>query len=214
MRYKKQVSNRNYVYGKYLHASRWMSYFYQIDSVQKINQETRKKPSDVSILEIGPGDGTVSSLLKSWKYRLTTMDIAKDIHPDIVASLPLIPLKHKVDIILCCEVLEHIQYHDVEKSLKNMAKKCDYAIISIPHKSLYISCVLRFPMLNPKKIFFSFPAFFIKHKFDGQHYWELGTKGYSTSRFKESLTNAGFRLLKNFRVIEFPYHHFFIVKSI
>ena len=212
MKYIRQVDKVHYSHKLYGHLYRWISYYYQLEAVTQVTGYLKKPPKKVSIMEIGPGDKTVNTMLQKYGYEVKTMDIAEDIRPDFVCSLPNIPLKNKVDIILCCEVLEHIQYEDTEKSLKNMSRKTEYLIISVPHKSLYISLILRLPIINPIKIFFAIPTPFIKHKFDGQHYWELGTKGYSVKRFKNSIRLAGLDCLNDFRVKEFPYHHFFLLK--
>ncbi len=213
MKYNKQVDKKHYKYGKYLHVDRWVSYFHQLENIFYISNFMRKKAEDIGVLEIGLGDGTISSLLKHYRYNIMTMDVALDLKPDIVAALPDVPIKKAVDIIICCEVLEHIHYSDAEKSLKNMAKKTKYAVISVPHKSLYLSFFTRVPLLKPFKFLFELPTPFIKHNFDGQHYWELGTRGYSVNRFKQSIIKAGFDCMNDFRVTEFPYHHFFILRK-
>ncbi len=211
-KYQKQVSNDHYIKQTYGHIYRWISYYHQLDSVFSVAEMLTKEHGKISVLEIGPGDKTVSTMLKHNKFKLKTMDIASDINPDILASLPDLPIK-KVDIILCCEVLEHIEYDDVVKSLENMSKKSKFTIISVPHKSLYLSFMLRLPIIKPLRFLIDIPTPFISHKFDGQHYWELGANGYSVSRFKKTLKDAGLECFKDFRVSEFPYHHFFLTES-
>lgn len=47
--------------------------------------------------------------------------------------------------------------------------------------------------------------------FKGEHYWELGTLGYPRQRLVEALQAAGFRVVRDFRVPEHPWHHFFVL---
>ena len=51
-----------------------------------------------------------------------------------------------------------------------------------------------------------------KHIFDGEHYWELGKKGYSVSNFKKVLLKF-FLIEKEFTDPLDTYHHFFILKK-
>jgi hypothetical protein len=213
MKYTKQVNHEHYSFEKYIDIYRWASYYYQIDSVFYVMDLLQKSPQDTRVLEIGPGDKTVSTILKQRGLALQTMDVAKDLHPDIVAALPTIPAKQKQDIIVCCEVLEHLQYEDVEKSLREMSQKSKYVVLSVPQKGLHVSLQMRMSLFKPLKKLFQLPSPSIEHTFDGEHYWELGTKGYSVNRFKSSIKKSGFQLIKDFRLVENPYHHFFIAKS-
>lgn len=47
--------------------------------------------------------------------------------------------------------------------------------------------------------------------FDGQHYWEIGCKGYSLKKITQGITSVGFIVHKTFRVFEHPYHRFFVL---
>jgi len=51
------------------------------------------------------------------------------------------------------------------------------------------------------------------HKFDGEHYWEIGKKGYSLSKITNNIQKAGFKIKETYRVFENPYNSFFILKK-
>jgi SAM-dependent methyltransferase len=53
----------------------------------------------------------------------------------------------------------------------------------------------------------------VEHEFDGEHYWEIGVAGFPPERFTDALAESGLRLMRDFRVPENPWHHFFIVGS-
>ena len=52
------------------------------------------------------------------------------------------------------------------------------------------------------------------HKFNGEHYWEIGKAGYPLSKIIMDIQRAGFKVEKTYRVFEFPYHRFFILKKV
>ena len=53
----------------------------------------------------------------------------------------------------------------------------------------------------------------IQWKFDGEHYWEIGTRGYPIQKIKSQIEKSYFLIEKNYRLFEFPYHRFFLLKK-
>ncbi|EKD64429.1 MAG: methyltransferase type 11 [uncultured bacterium] len=211
--YKKQVDPAHYNFKSYVNLERWISYHVQVWETIRISKLLKKK--SMKIFLIGLGDGIVSDVLKKIGTKVITMDIDSNLKPDYICALPKIdiPRKEKFDCVICCEVLEHVKYTDMEKSLKNISKVSKYAIISVPHVSLSLSLSLKFVYFKALKYLFSVDLGFREHKFKGQHFWEIGYKGYSYDRFKKSLRKSRLELLEDFRVKDHPWHHFFILKS-
>ena len=52
-----------------------------------------------------------------------------------------------------------------------------------------------------------------KHRFDGEHHWEMGKRGYRQARILEAMESAGLDVRKHWRVPEHPYHHFFELRK-
>jgi hypothetical protein len=49
------------------------------------------------------------------------------------------------------------------------------------------------------------------HRFDGEHYWEVGKAGYSVKRVLDDFKLcAAVQLVRSYRVDENPYHRFFV----
>lgn len=214
MKYNTQVNADHYLFSKYVKSDRWMSYYHQIDSIQHVSKLLEK--DKLSILEIGMGDGTVSTLLKKLGHNVITVDIDENLKPDFVSSLPELKLKKmriKYDCVACFEVLEHLKFSDLEKSFKRIKQIANIIAMSIPHKGLTLSVSLKFWLYKAKIFYLSLPLYrFINHRFNGEHYWELGTKEVSMINFRDITRKSGWEILKDFRIPENPYHHFFILR--
>ena len=203
----KQVGKTAYRFDKYCSFKRWASYYHQISNVLEL------KPR--SILEIGKGDGFLGDYIKkNTGIVYKSMDIAEDLEPDIIGSVDNIPLtNNSFDIVCAFEVLEHLPFEKFGKALeeiKRVSKK--YVVLSLPHWGISLYLGIKLPLLKKLEIFIKFP-FYRKHKFAGEHYWEIGKKGYPLRRIKGLIKQAGFKILKDYLVFEVPSHHYFILKK-
>ncbi len=206
-----QVPKEHY-FGKYDDLMRFISYFYQIDLVRKL------KPNNV--LEVGIGNKTVSNYLKQNGIKVDTCDFNKDLEPNYVADIRELPFKDKsYDVVMACEVLEHIPWKDVERALKELhriSKK--HVLISIPYSSTGFELLFKFPLIGRilkrpfLDLFLRIPYFFIGIKFSGEHYWEMGRRNYSKRKIK-SLFGKYFKIIKEIRPILNHYHYFFILEK-
>src|SRR5690606_9829851 len=76
-----------------------------------------------NILEIGIGNGFTSSFLRRAGYAVTTVDINPELEPDICAPLDQVGAYlngEKVDLVVCCEVLEHMPWSDFESNINHL----------------------------------------------------------------------------------------------
>jgi len=51
-----------------------------------------------------------------------------------------------------------------------------------------------------------------RHDFDGAHHWELGTEGFPVERLTAAFADAGLQVVRDFRVAENPWHHFWTLR--
>ena len=169
------------------------------------------------ILEIGKGNGFVSDFFKKANFDFKTFDINPNLAPDIVGNI--LELETTIvdlpDIVLCCEVLEHLEFTYFEKSLEQMEKVCtQYTILTLPNcqKNFGINCQIRLPKIGV----FSLPLFFhtlVGKNICSEHFWEINYTKETSDQAIETI------LLKYFDIEEkgyfhtSPYHHYYVLKK-
>ncbi|MBP6881370.1 MAG: class I SAM-dependent methyltransferase [Candidatus Pacebacteria bacterium] len=207
MEYQKQVDKKHYAFEKYVDQSRWMSYWHQI-------REIVSRPEISSVLEIGPGSDFLRQVLRVYRPDITyhTVDIATDLQPDIVGNATKIPVEaNSYDLVCAFQVLEHIEYSDFEPAIIEMKRVAkEYVFISLPHFSPSIEFWFKIPFLKRLKLATKIPVP-LKHTFGGQHYWEIGKKGYSPKKIR-SVLQKHLTILDEYVPFENQYHRFYITK--
>jgi 2-polyprenyl-3-methyl-5-hydroxy-6-metoxy-1,4-benzoquinol methylase len=204
----RQDRPEHYSIASYNSKERFCSYWHQIHEI------IRLKPKKV--IEIGVGNGFVSEYLKKRGINIITLDINKELNPDVVGNILDLPfLKKSFDVVACYEVLEHLPYEDIQRALSEIFRICQsYAILSLPDISRTYRFNLQVPKIGEIKILIPLPR--IKkqiHKFDGEHHWEIGKSGYMLDRIINDINEAGFKIEETYRVFEYPYHRFFVLKA-
>ncbi len=207
MTYKPQVDKSHY--GRsYRAQDRWNAYYHQLTLIAEANPAT--------VLEVGPGEGVVSREMRASGITVTTADIAPDLQPDVVASVTELPMAdNSFDAVVACEILEHIRFQDVPKAFSEIARVTKHhAIISVPHPgNILFSAIIKIPLLKPFSIRIQVPFFWKTHQFNGEHYWELGKRGYPISAFVAAAESAGLMLIKTEKHTDDPAHRFFLFKK-
>jgi predicted SAM-dependent methyltransferase len=206
---KKQVEKSHYAFHKYMDKKRWVSVWHQLDEVVKLN------PSRV--LEIGPGAGFFKAVGTISGLDIETLDIDPDLNPDHVASVFKMPFEDdSFDVTCAFQMLEHLPYEDSQRAFAEMIRvaRCNL-VISLPISENGWPISITLPKLGQLKFNLAHPRpWLIKHKFDGEHYWEINKKGYSLNKVVSDLTAQGqINLVSTFYVHENPYHQFFVFEK-
>lgn len=211
--YKPQVPRDHYFKG-YDDEARWISYWHQISEVLRTNPRR--------VLEVGIGNATVSDYLRKMGLDVTTADIDPDLEPDVVCSVTELSKCFRpdsFDLILCAEVLEHLPFEYFDLSLENLYTVTrKWVVLSLPYPGLGFSVIINiFPFLPGmwfKRASFSLkiPLFFREHRFSGQHYWEIGKKGYPLRKIR-GIISKRFYIVREFSPAGNPYHHFFTLRK-
>ena len=202
----KQVSKDHSRFETYTGFDRWTSYYHQVREILAVAPD--------SVLEIGTGDGFLKRFVQaSTPISYLSLDIAADLEPDIVGSVVAIPLgDDSVDISVACEVLEHLPFEKFANALREMKRVSRrYVLISLPHFGPKLKLAVKLPATREVQLAVKVP-FPREHVFLGEHYWEIGKRGYSIARVRSVLREL-FTVEKDFIPFESQYHHFFLLRK-
>lgn len=209
MELNKQVDKDFYKWSNYMDKERWISYYYQILLIHKISHDC------LSVLEVGAGldinKKHIVEYIPTLSYK--TLDIADDLEPDYIGSVHKIPLPDEsFDAVVAFEILEHIPFEEFENSLeeiKRVARK--RVVISLPHFGPPVKLLLKIPFFPEIRFALKIP-YLRKHIFNGQHYWEIGKRGYPIKKIRTIIAKY-FDIEYDFIPFENQYHHFFVLKK-
>jgi ubiquinone/menaquinone biosynthesis C-methylase UbiE len=197
---------------QYDSVSRFISYQHQLKAIRELEPE--------SVLEIGIGSGFLSSYLRFHGYKIVTCDVNNALKPDVLGDVRKLPIDDdSFDVVVICQVLEHLPWEDLDQSLAELARVSRrFVVISIPYFKLYLEFTMKFPMMEQLfkrphfRFLFKFPCVFLKQPTDGHHYWEMGRKGCSMSKVRKVI-NKYFLINKEFEPVLNCYHHFFVLEK-
>jgi SAM-dependent methyltransferase len=121
-----QVPPDHYWTREYNTKERACSYWHQVDEILGLGA--------ASVLEVGPGGGLVSDWLRRAGVEVTTLDMDPELGVDVHGSVTDIPLEARTfDAVLCCQVLEHLPFHEVERALRELGRVSRIGVvISVP----------------------------------------------------------------------------------
>ena len=197
-------------------VERFISYFYQISLIREL--------AVTEILEIGIGNKTVSNYLKQCGLAVTTCDYDEDLKPDVVADIRQLPMEeNSFDVVLACEILEHLPWEDVPAALDQLHRVTRrYAVVSVPYSCISLNVIFGSQVITRLfktpcwGLFLGIPMFLrgCKFKGHGRHYWEMGRRGYSTKKVKKALREK-FNIIKVVRpVLSSNLNHRFFVLEV
>ncbi len=202
----KQVDKITYRFEHYCGLDRWSSYHYQLRELLDLSPK--------SILEVGKGDGVIGHYLaENTDVSYRSLDIAEDLRPDIVGEIEHIPLPDSaVDVAVAFEVLEHLPFERFTSGLRELGRVArDRVNISLPHYGPSLRLSFKVPFLGEKKFAWKIPHH-PDHTFNGEHYWEIGKRGYEIAVIRREI-EKGFVIEKEFVPFENQYHHFFVLRK-
>lgn len=189
----------------YDHRRRFISYFHQINIVRKAETQ--------DVLEIGIGNGFISRYLREKRINLHTVDFDERLKPDTVASVTDLPFPDSsFDTVCCFETLEHLPWESFVPAVAQIVRVSSRKVLlSLPDVTPFIRIRLGFsfdvPLVN---WCMDYPSpFALKHEFDGQHYWEMGKRGFPKRKVIAALKQAGLQVNRAYRDYEDPFHRFF-----
>jgi SAM-dependent methyltransferase len=199
--FSKQVDCGHYDFDTYVKKKRWASLWHQIAEVRKCRAD--------SILEIGPGPGIFKAVARQLGLPVETMDIDAELHPDHIGSATAIPFPSgSYDLVCAFQMLEHLPYEASLKAFSEMVRVSrGKVIVSLPDANRR----LRFA-IGRRWFFLATPRWRARrHAFNGEHYWEVGKRGYSLRKVIADFGQFA-ELEYTYRVDENPRHRFFVFR--
>ncbi|PIT97696.1 methyltransferase type 11 [Candidatus Berkelbacteria bacterium CG10_big_fil_rev_8_21_14_0_10_41_12] len=213
MKYPVQVNKSYYSLKSYLAPKRLSTYCLLLLEVASLDPK--------KILEIGPGNYFLTKTLKLLNYNVKTLDLDPQIKPDYVidvSSDEILNLKKEgFDLVVASQVLEHIQYKDFVKTLRNLRTITPRLLLTLPYARagaafLYLEFVV--PLLK-KRVSLQREFYYKRkrHQFTGEHYWEIGKIGFTLKKIRKDISKAGWKITKSYFNRDHPYHYFLVLNK-
>lgn len=188
----------------------WYRFFYLVKDALQLGCQ--------SILEIGSGSGFVKNCLAPHVKNYSVMDINEKLKPDFVQDVRICnkKLNNKFDAIIIADVLEHLPFEDLKKTISHLfkyLKEDGVMFVTIPHRQSNFLFMTPNQIPRPFSIptgFLSFGAFyrrFIKRKIwiDPSHCWEIGDGKIKVTDVDKIFLNTGFTKLSFKKLIYVDY---------
>jgi hypothetical protein len=192
----------------YLSQPRFASYAQQLREILALAPQ--------AVVEIGPGGGLVTHVLRSRGVAVTTVDVNRKCEPDVVASVLDIPLPDGIaDASICFQVLEHLPFEDVPKAVRELARLSrKHVLLSLPDRRPMYHVQFRLPLLGRRRLSFELPRqgrLVVPNKMG--HRWEVNVKGFPLKTVVAAIVGQGLVLRRTYRLFENPYHRFFLLEK-
>lgn len=181
-----------------LNLSNFVNSFYQYRDV------TRWVGGQPSVLVIGPGQGLDTAILRWRGCSVTTFDIDETFAPDVQGSchdMPMFADGH-FDVVIASHVLEHLPLAYLDSALAEIARVGKQSIVYLPVAGLH--ALFRFfpgyrdidwvAIIDVFK-FWERPDGVTPKYCSGQHYWEVGYRGFRRADLRR-------RFSKHFEVLD------------
>jgi hypothetical protein len=176
---------------------RFCHYFDQIEILREL------KPK--SVLIIGIGDYVLYDYLKRLGVHVKTLDNDSNLKPDFCCDVrdkdKMNAIQYRFDVVIGCEILEHIQFNQVSEVLKSFSRLGRLVLISVPY--MYLRMFGKDGKLKITKDLYlisdngwlktKIPYFFwIPKKYPDTdfelHKWAVGFFGYSRRKVRAMLS--------------------------
>ena len=213
-----------------LDERRFSSMQIQVASVTSLGGSVR------SVLEIGPGSGYFSLIVKSLGYSIKTADIKTQSDPDYLGDFREVYIPEKFDLVAAFEMLQHLPYQEVPATLEKLASLSNrFVLISVPAHVHRFELAVEIPdVLTPRRLGLgrlrgqhslslrwewprgtgpSKSGWEGREDYWNPHYWEVGRKGFPKSRFLSDIESSELRIMWAKYNPRFDHHLFVLAEK-
>lgn len=166
-------------------------------------------------LEVGVADGFISEVVARFTHhRLVSLDVDPALRPGVSGSVLDLPFADGAfDMVMCCQVLEHLPFSQFERAVSELRRVARRTILlSLPDVRRFVSIRVRLPRLGWRDLSLSLERRSLgPFEFDGDHHWEIGFEGTRFRDVSDVLGRAGVRVRRCYRLPELPYHCCFLL---
>ena len=173
--------------------------------------------SPASVLEVGIGNGFTSNFLRGAGLEVTTADINPNLGPDIVGPISELPRRlgeRSVDLLVCCEVLEHLPFSEFERSIETFRSLGERLYLTLPVYDLVLGFGGFFfgPRSTPHQ---SFSVRIPRRKSleKSMHFWEVGSDKATRQKALVNILERHFSSVDSYTYKLNPYHVVFVCQS-
>jgi len=203
----KQVDHAHYAFTAYENPERFTSYYHQVRAALQLAPDT--------LMEVGVGSKAFAALMLAQGVRVITVDIDPELRPSLCGSVLELPLADgSVDVAAAFQVLEHLPFEHLGTAMAELTRVSRKGVvISLPEFG-NIGIVASIPFV--RKLRFASRAlagWYPRHRFDGEHHWEINKRGYRLGEVITVLTHADVTLVDTWLNPYNPYHRFFVLEK-
>jgi len=197
-----------------LHLSNFTNAYFQYRDVQRCGAAR-------TLLVIGPGQGLDTAVFRWRGYDVTTFDIDDTFAPDVLGSVHDMSMFEdgRFDVVIASHVLEHLAVAYLDRALDEIARVGRHALIYLPvagrhaqlrlvpgFRNLDLSVVL--DLFN----YFNRPDGVTGAYCQGQHFWEIGRRGFSVRQVRRRLERR-FEVLDAYRNRDWTPSYNFVLRT-
>lgn len=213
--FEKSLLKSDYFNDSYFGDTQLYSFVEQIKKIKKI-LKNYDGLQEIKILEVGKGNGFVSNFIKSMGFSVTTFDINSNLEPDMIGDVLELSTYFNdscFDLVLCSEVLEHMELNSFEKALSEIRKVSKkYVFITLPEYKSFSGFHFLIRLFNKSKQI----AFFLptkpSYKMTPEHFWEIDFDKNTTRKKINLSLNKFFVIHDSGRFKLNPNHNYFIME--
>jgi len=207
-----------YDFSFYVSKERMLTYWHQA------NEILGKSPK--KILEVGMGNGIVTSILKCYGIAAVKADINESLQPDVVVSITELDRcfeEGEFPFTLCARVLQHLPFSEFERALSQLRFVTQkYVLLTLPVETCRFYTRFRITGSKPFTLSIGFPLVLkrflqrilrITENSQKQNFWKINQSRQQSMANVRRIIEKHFLVEKAYQVPEDMAHAFFVLRK-